>query len=205
LVAWNQALHGGELLPDPTYKEMAASGRLANGTTLRYGMGLAVPEDEGHPVIGHLGAIGGFLNASLYYPESDLIIVVLQNTWGPKAGWSLADELVQIALGPGEPPEPRPYEGNLSTFAGRYAGPARGDLMTLQIRAKDGHLLASKVGSEAKPDTLRHISGLKWQGKHNRFQLGREHYRFVRAGDQSVELRLDEVYGHYVLRRVGAP
>ena len=77
--------------------------------------------------------------------------------------------------------------------------------MTLQIRAKDGHLLASKVGSDAKPDTLRHISGLKWQGKHNRFQLGREHYRFVRAGDQSVELRLDEVYGHYVLRRVGAP
>jgi hypothetical protein len=205
LVAWNQALHGGAVLPDSMYEAMTAPGRLADDTALRYGMGLAVPADQGHPVIGHLGVVSGFLNASLYYPEDNLIIVALQNSRGPRAAWDLADELARLALGPGELSELRPYEGNLSALAGRYAGPARGELMTLRVRAKDGHLLASEVGSDASPDTLRHVSGLTWQGEHNRFQLGRRHYRFVRAGDQIIELRLDRVYGHYVLRRVGAP
>lgn len=205
LVAWNRALHGGAVLPDSMYQQMTAPGRLADGTALRYGMGLAVPEDEGHPVIGHLGVVSGFLNASLYYPEGDLIIVALQNSRGPRAAWDLADELARLALGPRGSPERRPYEGSLSALAGRYAGPARGDLMTVQIRATDGRLLASEVGSDASPDTFRHVSGLTWRGEHNRFQLGRRHYRFVRAGDQIIELRLDRVYGHYVLRRIGAP
>ena len=126
LVAWNQALHGGELLPDPTYKEMAASGRLADGTTLRYGMGLAVPEDEGRRALGHFGGLAGFTSASLYYPAADLIVVVLQNAWGPRPPWGLADELAQVALGPGDEPEPTPYRGDLSALTGRYAGPARG-------------------------------------------------------------------------------
>lgn len=77
--------------------------------------------------------------------------------------------------------------------------------MTLRVRATDGHLLASEVGSDASPATLRHVSGLTWRGEHNRFQLGKRHYRFVRAGDQIIELRLDRVYGHYVLRRIDAP
>jgi CubicO group peptidase (beta-lactamase class C family) len=200
LMAWNQALHGGELLPDSLYKEMTTPGRLADGTTLRYGMGLAVPEDEGRRALGHFGGLAGFTSASLYYPGPDLIVVVLQNTWGLRLAWGLADELVQIALGPGDEPESTPYGDDLSALAGRYAGPTRGG--QLRIQSKDGHLLASEAGNDGTPDTLRHGSGRTWRAP-GRFRFGADHYRFVRVGQETIELRLDEVSGHYVLRRVG--
>lgn len=203
LLAWNQALHGGEILPDSIYEKMIAPGRLADGTKLRHGMGLAVANDEGRRAIGYFGGLAGFLSASIYYPDTDLIVVVLQNTWGPQAAWNLADDLARLALGPGDQPEPEPYGGDLSPLTGRYAGPARGgQLRVLRIRAEGGHLLASEMGSRLPPDTLQHARGLTWRGP-NRYRFGTDHYRFVRAGEQVVALRQDEIFGHYVLRRIG--
>ena len=196
LVAWNQALHGGEVLPDSMQEEMTAPGRLADDTELRYGMGLDVYRQKGHSIIRHGGSIPGYLSESWYYPEDGLIVVVLQNTNGPQEPQSLADSLARLVLGPGEEPATTPYEDNRSELAGRYVGPSRGELTELRIEASDGALLAREAGSE-EADTLRHVSGSRWRHE-------TDHYRFVRAGDQIVELRLDEIRGHYVLRRVGS-
>ena len=194
LTAWNRALHGGQVLSDSMYQEMTTPGRLADGTELRYGMGLVVYQAEGRPVIGHGGGIPGFLSESRYYPESELIVVVLQNTTGPRPPQALADSLVRLVLGPGEEPKNSPYRGDLSELAGRYVGPSRGDVTDLRIETSGDTLLAREAGSK-EADTLRHASGLTWRDETSQF-------RFVRAGDQVVELRLDVVGGHYVLRRV---
>ena len=88
-----------------------------------------------------------------------------------------------------------PYGGDPSELAGRYVGPSRGGVTDLRIEASGDTLLAREAGGE-EADTLRHASGLTWRHE-------TDHYRFVRARDQIIELRLDVVGGHYVLRRVG--
>lgn len=197
LVAWNQALHGGRILPDSRYREMIAPGRLDDGTELRYAMGLVVAEREGRRIIGHGGGINGFLSQSLYHPDDDLIVVTLQNTSGgvERTPAPLADSLATIVLGPGEQPDGDGFEGDVSELTGRYTGPARGELMELEVAAEDGELVVREVGSEDEEGTvLRHVSDLTWRE-------GDDRYRFVRAGDRIVELRLDVVSGHYPLRK----
>ncbi len=201
LTAWNRALHGGEVLSDSMYQEMITPGRLADGTELRYGMGLMVYQAKGHPVIGHGGGIFGFLSESRYYPESELFVVVLQNATGPRGPQLLADSLARLVLGPGEEPRSSPYGGDLSELAGRYVGPSEGGVMDLHIETSGDTLLVREAGSK-EANTLRHASGLTWRHEADLLPLT---YRFIRAGDQIVELRLDVVGGHYVLRRVDTP
>lgn len=199
VVAWNQALHGGEILSDSSYREMTSPGQLSDGTTLRYGAGLQLAERDGYRMIGHGGGIAGFLSESRFYPEDDLIVVVLQNTTGPRGPQTLADSLARLVLGPGEKTETSDYEGDLRKLTGRYAGPSRGGITDLRIEVTDGELVARETGGDAENGRrLRHVSGLTWANEEER-------YTFVRAGDRIVELRLDVVGGHYVLRRVGEP
>ena len=195
LATWIQALHGGAVLPDSMYEAMTTPGRLADGTELRYGMGLSVFRHKGRRVVGHGGGIFGYLSDSRYYPESGLIVVVLQNTTGPRAPQSLADSMTRLVLGPGDEPKTTPYDGDLSELTGRYVGPSRGDVTDLRLEVSGDTLLARATGSE-EADTLRHAEGLTWRHQSDR-------YRVVSAGEQIVELRLDVVGGHYVLRRVG--
>lgn len=203
LLAWNQALHGGEILPDSLYREMIRPGRLADGTELRYGMGLLVYKRRGRPFIAHGGRMSGYRSHLRYYPEDSLTVVVLQNTsTGPQQPGSLANALARLALGPGEAPDSSRYDGDLTEFAGRYSGPGPDELMTLEVEAKGGRLLVRKIGSGASADTLTYQSGSTWRDMHERFKLA-EHYRFIRAGEQVTQLRLDQGYGHYVLRRLG--
>lgn len=197
LVAWNRALHGGEILSDSAYREMTSPGRLADGTTLRYGAGLGLAERGGHRMIGHGGGIAGFLSWSRFYPEDDLVLVVLQNTTGPEGPGTLADSLARLALGPGERAQGGEYEGDLRELTGRYAGPSRGGITDLRIEANDAGLVVREAGEDqGEAERLQHVTGLTFRHDEDRFT-------FVRAGDRTIELRLDVVSGHYVLRPVG--
>jgi len=196
MIAWNQALHGGLVLPNRMYELMTRPGHLSDGTRLRYGMGLGLYQRSGRPIIGHSGGTSGFTSNSRYYPEDDLMVIVLQNTLGTTAPSSLSDSLARLVLGPGEQREAPPYEGDLSRLTGRYAGPGRGELLSLHVREKNGALTVRGTTDDAEADTLRHLSGLTWR-------KGTDRYRFVRTGEQVVELHVDVVGGHYVLRRVG--
>lgn len=197
LAAWTRALHGGEILADSMYRELVTPGRLADGTRLRYGMGLIVDETSGRRLLRHGGQISGYLSEARYYPEEDLTVIVLQNSTGPQGPMALADGLVRSALGPAQEPDSRPYEGDLSKFVGRYTGPARGGVLTVQIRAEDGRLVASRVGSGGEPTPLEHVTGRTWR-------LGSLRYRFVQVGETIIELRMDAQGAHYVLRKIGA-
>ena len=100
LVRWNQALHGGALLRPGSYRAMTTPSPLEDGTPIRYAMGLQVHDPGGRLVIQHGGGINGFLSDGRYYPDDDLLVVVLQNSTGPVGPGSLAAALVEIVLGP---------------------------------------------------------------------------------------------------------
>ena len=61
LVRWNQALHGGEVLSEASYREMITPKPLDDGTPVRYAMGLGIDDRGGRRAIAHGGGINGYL------------------------------------------------------------------------------------------------------------------------------------------------
>lgn len=194
LVTWLRALHGGRVLPAASYREMIAPGRLEDGTTLRYAMGLArTPDASGRPAIHHGGGIFGFVSDTRYYPEHDLYVVVLVNTTGNLSATALATELVDVLL-PRVPVERRSFKGDVALLAGTYSGPARGRAMSVTVSVSgDGLALAADQGG---PAPLVWLDG--W-----RFTRGGQIVTFERRGatGPATVVRIDSGGGHYVLRR----
>lgn len=194
LVAWLQALHGGRVLPASSYQEMITPGQLNDGTPLRYAMGLArTPDQRGRPAIQHGGGIYGFLSDTRYYPEEDLLVVVLVNTAGNLSPAALSTELVDVLL-PQVPMERRSFEGNQAPLVGTYAGPARGQELSVRVSATGDGLAAT--ANDGNPAPLQWVEG--WE-----FRLGAQIVTFERSGDAgpATVLRIDSGGGHYVLRR----
>ncbi|MDZ7692152.1 MAG: hypothetical protein U5K69_13640 [Balneolaceae bacterium] len=87
------------------------------------------------------------------------------------------------------------FSGDLNDLSGRYTGPTRGSINDVTVEAANGNLIVRRTGSKAKGDTLQYVSGLTWK-------RGDDRLEFVRMGDEIVELRVDVIFGHDVLRRV---
>lgn len=80
LITWTRALHGGKVLSKESYQKLLTPATLNDGTPTTSAYGLEVGTRDGPRSIEHDGGISGFASSLAYYPESDLTIVVLQNT-----------------------------------------------------------------------------------------------------------------------------
>ena len=100
LVAWTRALHGGKVLKPDSYRELTSPGTLNDGTKIRYGLGIGLADIGGRRAIAHGGGINGFLSDVEYYPDDDLIIVVLLNTAVPVAPRDLSRQIADAVLPP---------------------------------------------------------------------------------------------------------
>jgi CubicO group peptidase (beta-lactamase class C family) len=160
LVTWLRALHGGRVLAPALYRAMTTPARLADGTALRYGLGLYVGDDPaGHAMLGHGGAIPGYLSETRYYPVDDLAIVVLQNTNGAAPPERLADAPAERVLGrrprSGADADPDLARGaRYAGYAGLYAGPTRAGPDAAVRVAVDGGRLTYRLG-DGEPSGLR--------------------------------------------------
>jgi D-alanyl-D-alanine carboxypeptidase len=100
LLKWMDALAHGKVMQMETWERMVTPTKLSDGQVLEYGFGLVIEEDSQGLEISHDGATAGFNSLLIYYPEHDLIIVLLTNTDGfdpPLRGIasSLASDLVR--------------------------------------------------------------------------------------------------------------
>ena len=205
LAHWTQALHRGEVLPDSMYEEMMTPGRLVDGTELRYAMGVGYRNAGGHQSIQHSGSMAGFLSNLRYYPGSELVISVLQNTSGipnptniPKTDVALGNTLAHTVLGEGEERQSTRYRGDLSKFTGQYSGPDAASVRTLEVRVEDGGLVVSSPGSNQQTQLI-HLSGLTWRPDR---ESGDDRYIFIKKGDEIAELRIDRVHKYLILHRI---
>jgi len=196
MVAWNRALHGhgdgGGLLSADAYRALITPGTLNDGTPLRYAKGLSVFEVDGRRRISHGGGIFGFVSESRYYPDDDLIVVVLINSTGPTSPGAVATTIEELVLGKQDSSPGRMFDGDLGPFAGTYGGAARGEPIEVIIAEDSGRLTLSTGGREPRP--LAYVDGLT-------FTLGSSVLQFVRDGDEVTELRWDQISGYYVLRK----
>jgi D-alanyl-D-alanine carboxypeptidase len=100
---WLRALAGGRIVTQAGFDAMSTRARLADGSVLAYGYGLALDSVHGHRRVHHGGDVNGFSGHAAYYPDHDLTVVVLSNTRGPAAR-QIEAQIARRALGIPETP-----------------------------------------------------------------------------------------------------
>jgi len=80
LAAWTEALLSGKLVKREMIERAFASYKLKDGLETKYGYGWCISDYEGHRLIEHGGGIHGFLSHALFFPEDQIIVVVLTNS-----------------------------------------------------------------------------------------------------------------------------
>ncbi|WP_258405587.1 serine hydrolase domain-containing protein [Shewanella zhangzhouensis] len=94
---FQQKLHSGQLLPDSAYQAMVTpvASRQHRWGALEYGLGLQIAQSPLE--YSHSGYLPGFMSLMLYYPETQLQLVLLQNVSGdlnnPEAVFAFQDEV----------------------------------------------------------------------------------------------------------------
>lgn len=200
LVTWLQALHGGKVMSPASYAEMTTPARLADGTTVRYGLGIKVAEDyRGLLSIGHGGTAPGFRADAAWYPGARMAVVVLMNT----SPTNLSPAGVGGALAREVLPWPRPglasYPGDPAELVGRYEFFAGGNFpgAVIEVSVTPTGLGFSVNGSPAQP--------LPWAGELTFYPQENVTLTFRRANGETgpvTELRRDDPGNHMILRRV---
>jgi len=100
LVRWFHALAGGEVVSPASFARMRTPGVLPDGSSTRYGFGLAVEQLDGEELVLHSGNMPGFTSALAWHPRSDLVVAVLSNSEDLKA-LSVAEDVLRAALASG--------------------------------------------------------------------------------------------------------
>jgi D-alanyl-D-alanine carboxypeptidase len=192
MVTWLKSLHGGVVLSPRSYEEMIAPTVLADGTSVRYGMGLTVWNDiRGLKQIGHDGGGFGYSSQAWWHPDAQLAIVIMTNSEPDNTTAMM--EAFSAAVLPAAPAAP-PFEGDTTPLIGTYRG-RRGSMeMVIAVSPSPQGLVATINDREAVP--LTWIEG--WTFRTRAPQL-----TFRRSGKSgpASELRFDTGGDHIVLKR----
>jgi hypothetical protein len=130
---------------------------------------------------------------SRWYPEHEVAVVVLQNSTTPPGPTAVADAIGEHLFGTEELYTARPFEGDLSVFAGRYRGPARGQNLTLLVEVDDG-ALTIRAGAD-EPQAAAYLEGTTFFRDRTRLTFDVEDGVAVRA-------KVRQGGGIYVLERI---
>lgn len=84
LAIWNNNLHKGKILKPKTYQSMlrytiTSQHNFFGKENEGYGYGIRITEKEAVNYVGHTGLGDGFSSVNLYFPESDISLIVLEN------------------------------------------------------------------------------------------------------------------------------
>lgn len=86
----------GKVIPAQYYNEMVTSGVANDGEPLGYGLGFRLEELDGLKKVVHGGGINGFIAYDAHYPEIDLYIVALTNSYGKP--YELGPEIEKMVI-----------------------------------------------------------------------------------------------------------
>lgn len=198
LLAWNRALHHGEILSPALYELLITPVPLTDGTPIRYAMGVTHYQHATGRVIEHGGGIDGFLSHSRYYPDEDVTVVVLQNTGAPPGPAAITDQIGEHLFGTPGIPAAQTLTGDLSRYEGIYSGPARGATLTVTVTRENDELnllIFNNATFQAQTPTF--IGA-------NTFSVGNVRYIFEleEGASYSPVLRMDSPSSHYILRNL---
>ncbi|MGO4773789.1 serine hydrolase domain-containing protein [Flavobacterium sp. W22_SRS_FK3] len=98
LAVWNNNLHKGKILEPKTYQLMLKYNVLSQHNVFGkekegYGYGIRIIEHEPVKYVGHTGLGDGFSSVNLYFPESDVSLIVLENQMNENPDLFYASEI----------------------------------------------------------------------------------------------------------------
>ncbi|HET9483897.1 MAG TPA: serine hydrolase domain-containing protein, partial [Xanthomonadales bacterium] len=184
MTQWMQALHGGKVLGADAYREMTTPGTLADGTKLRYGLGIVVGQPLlGHPVLRHGGTFPGYTGYTAYLPAHELAISVLVNTNHPNLDEdAIASEIVEHLLGD-RAAEPGGAPFTAGDSVGRYRGNVLRSKRAVEVGVDaEGRLTAAIPEWGEEPRPLVHLGD-------DQFTAGWLDYQFLRKDGAVVSVR----------------
>lgn len=84
LSIWNQALHKGKILTPEVYRLMVTPSAMSQHEVFGkektgYGYNIRVANDQGISYFGHTGLGDGFASLNIYFPKSDVSLIILEN------------------------------------------------------------------------------------------------------------------------------
>lgn len=198
LLAWNKALHHGEVLSPTLYEMLITPVPLADGTPIRYAMGVSHYTHPTGRVIEHSGEIDGFFSFARHYPDDDITVVVLLNTAGPVGAVTIANEISEHILGNRALPPSRSYTGDLNRFVGEYRGAGRGAELAVAVTS-NGDTLEVTMSAGPNAGEPQSVSWLE----DDTFFAGTNRFIFETTDEGQVSgLRIDGPSSHYVLDNV---
>lgn len=143
LMKWEHNLMDGRVGGRAWVDSLSESGRLNDGRSTGYGLGLNRVSPRGAVEITHSGADAGYRTDVVLYPEHNLAVAVFCNLSSMRPNL-LTRQVAEIVLGPGVlAPLPPPIvrsEAELKQLAGTYWNEATDEVRRLVYR--DGKLLA---------------------------------------------------------------
>ncbi|MEN2487246.1 serine hydrolase domain-containing protein [Flavobacterium sp. B11] len=97
LAIWNNNLHKGKILKPESYQLLTKNTILSQHNFFGkkkqpYGYGIRIVEEESVKYLGHTGLGDGFSGVNLYFPQSDVSLIVLENQMPEDAGLFYATE-----------------------------------------------------------------------------------------------------------------
>jgi hypothetical protein len=105
LLKWNQNFVNPVVGGPRLIGELQTRGRLTNGRTITYALGLVVDSLRGVPVVNHTGATAGYRAVLSRYPEQRLDVAILCNAGSASPG-VLGTRVAEIFLGSALRPAP---------------------------------------------------------------------------------------------------
>ncbi|PBI90778.1 Penicillin-binding protein 4* [Flavobacterium sp. ACN2] len=97
LAIWNNNLHKGKILKPESYQLLTKNTILSQHNFFGkekkpYGYGIRIVEEESVKYLGHTGLGDGFSGVNLYFPESDVSLIILENQMPEDANLFYASE-----------------------------------------------------------------------------------------------------------------
>ncbi len=152
---WNASLDS-KMLGAPFVEALETRGKLNDGRTIQYALGLVVQDHKGIKEVSHSGSTAGYQTFLARYPEKKLSIAVLCNGSSP-GGVAIGGSIVDEIFGPF--PEPQKSVDTASTGIeqlNKYVGlaanekthfPVRFNIENGKLRINSSPLSAQKDGS----------------------------------------------------------
>lgn len=155
LFRWNEALFGGKVVTDESFKLMTTPVILPPGVDgMSYGYGLMIAPISRLPSISHGGGLNGWTSDLVRMPEQRCTIVALANAMPPVPGRepagvtrNIAGKFLEAEIKKLPPPkeDPNVDRKTYADFAGRYA--YQGAVMTVTV---EGDRLQSQLTGQEK-------------------------------------------------------
>ncbi len=158
LLIWSENFFHPRILGQPLIDQMQTSGKLNNGESIDYGLGLFIGQYRGAREISHSGSTAGYRAFLVRFPDQQTAIAVLCNSADLDPS-KLARQVADIVLAdtlhdPEKPKTAFVAQEELARRMGLYWDSHSGELLRLQLKA--GRLYLTGAGPEIELVPVSH-------------------------------------------------